>query len=46
MPVHPDLIVWGASVRTLDPELPRCSALAVKNGVILAWYCPKGQAPT
>ncbi|MDF3039685.1 MAG: Amidohydrolase 3 [Thermomicrobiales bacterium] len=36
MPVHPDLIVWGASVRTLDPELPRCSALAVKNGVILA----------
>jgi predicted amidohydrolase YtcJ len=36
MPAHPDLIVWGARIRTLDPDLPACSALAVKDGVILA----------
>jgi predicted amidohydrolase YtcJ len=36
MPAHPDLVIWGARVRTLDRELPECSALAVKDGVILA----------
>jgi predicted amidohydrolase YtcJ len=36
MPSHPDLIVWGAQIRTLDPNLPFCSAIAVKDGRILA----------
>lgn len=36
MPPHPELIVWGASVRTLDPDQPECSAFAVKDGLILA----------
>jgi predicted amidohydrolase YtcJ len=33
---QPDLIVWGAHIRTLDPDLPRCSAIAGKDGVIVA----------
>ena len=36
MPAHPDRIVWGARVRTLDPELPECSAFAIKDGTITA----------
>jgi len=36
MSAHPDLIVWGARIRTPDPELPACNALAAKDGVILA----------
>ena len=36
MPAHPDLIVWGARVRTLDPAQPPCSAVAIKDGPILA----------
>src|SRR5688500_1464360 len=36
MSAHPDLIVWGARIRTPDPELPACSALTAKDGVILA----------
>jgi predicted amidohydrolase YtcJ len=36
MPDHPDLIVWGARVRTLDPDLPTCGAVAIKNGLIAA----------
>jgi predicted amidohydrolase YtcJ len=36
MPSQPDLIIWGAHVRTLDPRLPTCSAVAVKDGVIVA----------
>ena len=31
MPAQPDLIVWGSHLRTLDPSLPFCSALAVKD---------------
>ena len=36
MPSHPDAIVWGARMRTLDPDLPFCSAVAVKDGMIVA----------
>jgi hypothetical protein len=36
MPSQPDLIVWGSSVRTLDPHLPACTAVAVKDGLITA----------
>ena len=36
MPAQPELIVWGARVRTLDPALPVCSAVAVSDGVIQA----------
>src|SRR5262245_51174292 len=36
MPTHPDLIIWRAQIRTLDPSLPFCSAVAVKDGQILA----------
>jgi predicted amidohydrolase YtcJ len=36
MPNHPELIVWGAHVRTLDPALPACSAVAVRDGAIVA----------
>jgi predicted amidohydrolase YtcJ len=33
---HPDLIIWGARFRTLDPDLPVCSAVAIKDGSIVA----------
>ncbi len=36
MPSQPDLIIWGAHVRTLDPHLPACTAMAVKDGAIVA----------
>src|SRR5215213_9033517 len=36
MPCQPDLIIWGATVRTLDPDLPACTAVAVKGGAIVA----------
>lgn len=36
MSTHPELIVWGSRVRTLDPDLPFCSAVAVKDGMIAA----------
>ena len=36
MPAHPDSIVWGARIRTLDAALPTCSAVALKDGHILA----------
>ncbi|MGH2618362.1 MAG: amidohydrolase, partial [Thermomicrobiales bacterium] len=36
MPARPELIIWGARIRTLDPDLPACSAVAIKNGVIIA----------
>ena len=36
MPSQPDLIVWESSVRTLDPHLPACTAVAVKDGLITA----------
>lgn len=36
MPAHPELILWGARIRTLDPELSSCSAIAVKDGRIVA----------
>ena len=32
MPAQPDLIIWGSRIRTLDPNLPTCSAVAVKDG--------------
>jgi predicted amidohydrolase YtcJ len=35
MPAQPDLILWGAQIRTLDPDLPSCTAVAVKDGSIL-----------
>ena len=36
MPAHPESIVWGARVRTLDPALPFCSAVAIQDGTIVA----------
>src|SRR3954471_156431 len=36
MPTQPELIIWGAQIRTLDPDLPICSALAVTDGTIAA----------
>jgi predicted amidohydrolase YtcJ len=36
MASQPELIIWGAQIRTLDPQLPRCSAVAIKDGVIVA----------
>ncbi|MBA3449599.1 MAG: amidohydrolase family protein, partial [Chloroflexia bacterium] len=36
MPAHPDFIIWGARIRTLDHALPACSAVAVKDGHIVA----------
>src|SRR3954465_5695853 len=35
MPAQPDLILWGAQMRTLDPDLPSCTAVAIKDGLIL-----------
>jgi predicted amidohydrolase YtcJ len=36
MASQPDLIVWGATIRTLDSALPFCSAVAVRDGSIVA----------
>ena len=36
MPAQPETIVWGSHIRTLDPNLPLCSAIAVKDGIITA----------
>src|SRR4051794_21054517 len=36
MPTQPDLIIWGATVRTLDRRLPACTAVAVKDGAVMA----------
>lgn len=36
MPAHPDLIIWGAHIRTLDPAQPTCAAVAIKDGTIVA----------
>lgn len=32
----PDLILYGGAIHTLWPELPRCSALAAKDGRVVA----------
>ena len=34
MPAQPEFILWGARVRTLDPYLPSCTAVAIKDGII------------
>src|SRR5919112_2088292 len=36
MPTQPDMIMWGSRIRTLDPDLPTCRAVAVKDGLIVA----------
>lgn len=36
MSAFPELIVWGAQMRTLDPTQPNCSAIAIKDGAIVA----------
>ena len=36
MSSDPDLIIWGASIRTLDGRQPFCSAVAIKDGLIVA----------
>ncbi|MFN8663576.1 MAG: amidohydrolase [Thermomicrobiales bacterium] len=36
MSSDPDLIIWGASIRTLDDRQPFCSAVAIKDGLIVA----------
>jgi predicted amidohydrolase YtcJ len=36
MPAQPETIIWGSHIRTLDPDLPVCSALAVKDGLVAA----------
>ena len=36
MSAQPDTIIWGSRIRTLDLDLPTCSAVAVKDGVIIA----------
>jgi predicted amidohydrolase YtcJ len=36
MPAQPDTIIWGSRIRTLDPDLPTCSAVAVNDGLITA----------
>ncbi len=35
MATHPELIVWGAHIRTLDPRQPVCTALAISDGMIV-----------
>lgn len=32
----PQLIIWGARIRTLDPQQPFCTAVAIRDGVIVA----------
>ena len=36
MPAQLDLLIWGARIRTLDDDLPTCSAVAIKDGQVLA----------
>jgi predicted amidohydrolase YtcJ len=36
MPSHPETIIWGAHIRTLDPDLPVCTAVAIRDGTIVA----------
>jgi predicted amidohydrolase YtcJ len=36
MPAQPDTIIWGSRIRTLDPDLPVCSAVAIKDGLVAA----------
>jgi predicted amidohydrolase YtcJ len=36
MPSQPDTIIWGSRIRTLDPDLPTCSSVAVKDGLVAA----------
>ena len=36
MSSEPDLIIWGAHFRTLDDRQPFCTAVAVKDGVIVS----------
>ncbi len=36
MPAQLDLIIWGSRVRTLDPDLATCSAVAIKDGFVIA----------
>src|SRR5829696_7280100 len=36
MPAQPDTIIWRSRFRTLDPDLPTCSAVAVKDGLVAA----------
>jgi predicted amidohydrolase YtcJ len=33
---QPDMIIWGSRIRTLDPNLTMCSAVAIKDGLIIA----------
>ena len=30
------MIIWGSRLRTLDPDLAVCSAVAIKDGLIIA----------
>ena len=36
MPLSADTIIHNANVMTMDPSLPRCGALAIKDGRFLA----------
>ena len=36
MAAQPDMIIWGSCIRTLDPDLATCSAVAIKNGFVAA----------
>ncbi|HZA34777.1 MAG TPA: amidohydrolase family protein, partial [Vicinamibacterales bacterium] len=36
MPAQPDMIIWGSRIRTLDPDLATCSAVAIKDGFVAA----------
>jgi predicted amidohydrolase YtcJ len=36
MATSPDTILWGAHIRTLDPDLPFCTAVAIADGVVTA----------
>ena len=35
-PRNQTLIIWGSHIRTLDPDLPTCSAVAIKDGLVIA----------
>ncbi len=36
MPAQPELIIWGARIRTLNSDQATCSAVAIKDGLISA----------
>lgn len=36
MSSEPDLIIWGANFRTLDDRQPFCTAVAIKDGLIVS----------